>query len=153
TETNPRLALAAFYQARGRYAEAEQQVQQVISENPKQPEPRIALSKLYIAQGKKSEAEEYMKQVKRELPDDPNTYVMLGDYYFLVGDLDRAVAEYSSLYNDHPKELKVKKNYIQLLILKGRIDEANKLNEQILGSKTPDDEALTYRGEIQIQQG
>jgi tetratricopeptide (TPR) repeat protein len=111
------------------------------------------LSKLYIAQGKQAEAEQYMKQVKRDLPDDSNAYVMLGDYYFLIGDLDRAVAEYSSLYNDHPGDLKVKKNYIQLLILKGRTDEANKLNEQILGSKTQDDDALVYRGELQMHQG
>src|SRR4051794_17361137 len=132
------LALSAFYQSRGRYADAEQQVQQVIAENPKNAQPRVALSKLYIAEGKQAEAEQYMKQVKRDLPNDSNAYVMLGDYYFLIGDLDRAVAEYSSLYNDHPGDLKVKKNYIQLLILKGRTDEANKLNEQILGSKTQD---------------
>jgi tetratricopeptide (TPR) repeat protein len=153
TGANPRLALAAFYQARRRYAEAEQQVQQVIAENPKDPDPRIELSKLYIAQGKQAEAEQYMKQVKRDLPDDPAAYVLLGDYYFLIGDLDRAVSEYESLYNDHPKDLHVKKNYIQLLILKNRTDDANKLNEQILSSKAQDDEALVYRGEIQIHQG
>ena len=150
---NPRLALVAFYQQRGRYADAEQQVQQVIAQDPKNPDPRVALAKLYIAQGKRDEAEQYMKQVKRELPDEPSIYVLVGDYYYLIGDIDRALAEYSSLYNDHPKDLKVKKNYIRLLITKGRIDEANKLNEQILSPKAQDDEALELRGQIQIEQG
>jgi tetratricopeptide (TPR) repeat protein len=42
---------------------------------------------------------------------------------------------------------------VQLLILKNRADEANKLNEEILKAHPKDEEALTYRGEIQLAQG
>ena len=45
------------------------------------------------------------------------------------------------------------KNYVQLLILKNRVGEANKLNEEVLKSRPKDDDALTLRGEIQIAQG
>ena len=46
--------------------------------------------------------------------------------------LDQATTEYASLYQEHPKDLTVKKYYVQLLILKDRIDEAAKLNEEVL---------------------
>src|SRR5260370_2158851 len=78
---------------------------------------------------------------------------MLGDFYFAIGELDKAVSEYRSLHNDHPKDVQVSKNYVQLLRVKNRVDEANKLNEEVLKSKPKDDEALTYRGEIQLAQG
>ena len=41
-------------------------------------------------------------------------------------DFDKATAEFGSLHSDHPKDIRVKKNYIQLLILKNRFDEAGK---------------------------
>jgi tetratricopeptide (TPR) repeat protein len=125
----------------------------VIASDPADTDSRASLIKLYMAQGKRAEAEEFSKQVKRELPDNSAAYRMLGDLYFAVGDLDRAVSEYESLYSEHPKDLQVVKNYVQLLILKNRLDEASKLNEGVLKSKPKDDEALTFRGEIQIAQG
>jgi tetratricopeptide (TPR) repeat protein len=148
-----RVALAAFYQSRRRFPEAEQQMQQVIAENPKDPDLRLELARLYMSQGKRAEAENFLRQVKQDFPNDSAGYRMLGDYYFATGDLDKALAEYAALHNDHPKDLQVEKNYIQLLIAKDRIDEASKLNEGILKSKAKDPDALTYKGEIQLHRG
>jgi tetratricopeptide (TPR) repeat protein len=153
TGANPRLALAAFYQSRGRYPEAEQQVQQVIASDPKDIDSRASLAKLYMAQGKRAEAEQFCKQVKHDLPDESAAYRILGDFYFAIGDLDKAITEYASLYSDHPKDLQVVKNYVQLLVLKNRVEEAGKLNEEALRDKPKDDELLTLRGEIQLGQG
>jgi tetratricopeptide (TPR) repeat protein len=148
---DPRMALAAFYQSRGRYPEAEEQVQSVIAAEPKDVSARAALAKLYMAEGKKAETEKFLTEVKRDFPNDSTAYRMLGDYYFAEGDLDKAVAEYGSLHQAHPKDLRVSKNYVQLLILKDRLDEADQLNEAVLKSNVRDDEALTFRGEIQLQ--
>jgi len=153
TEVDPRMALAAFYQLRGRYPEAEQEVKSVISSDPKDLNALTSLAKLYIAQDKKKEAETVLSQVKRDFPDNSNGYRMLGDYYFGEGDIDRALAEYASLHNVHAKDLVASKNYVQLLLLKNRLDEADKLNEQLLSSKRKDDEALVFRGEIQLRRG
>ena len=57
---------------------------------------------------------------------------MLGDFYFANGDLDKATAEYASLYSDHPRDMQVKRNYIQLLILKNQLQEATKLNDELV---------------------
>ena len=150
---NPRLMLAAFYQSRSRYPEAEQQVQQMIAADPKDTKAREAMAKLYLAQGKKAETEAFLKQVKGDFPDDSEGYRMLGDYYFISGDIDKAVDEYGSLYHDHPKDLIVEKNYVQLLLLKNRVDEAEKINQAVLKSYPSDAEGLAYRAEIQMARG
>jgi tetratricopeptide (TPR) repeat protein len=106
-----------------------------------------------MAEGKRSEAESFLKQVKGEFPDNSAGYRMLGDFYFAIGDLDKAAAEYGSLYRDHPKDLLVDRNYIQLLLLKDRLDEAKNLDDQLLKTHPKDAEGLTFRGEIQLRQG
>jgi tetratricopeptide (TPR) repeat protein len=150
---NAQLALGGFYQTRGRLPEAEEQFKHAISIDPKSPDPRSALVRLYMLQGKKSEAESFLKQSKQDLSENPAGYRMLGDYYFASGDLDKAVAEYEAVYKDHPKGIQTKKNYIQLLILKNRLDEARKLDDEILKSNAADNEALIYKGQIKMRDG
>jgi tetratricopeptide (TPR) repeat protein len=152
TALNPHLALAAFYQSRSRYPEAEQQVQQVIASDLKDTDSRAALVKLYMAEGKRAEAESFLKEVKQQFPDTSAGYRMLGDFYFAVNDFDKATAEYESLYHDHPKDLLVQRNYIQLLLLKNRVDDAKKIDDALLKAHAKDPEGLTFRGEIQMRQ-
>src|SRR2546423_2949782 len=150
---NAQLALGSYYQSRSRIPEAEQQLRRAIDADPKSADPRAALARLYMAQGKKAETEDFLKQVKRDLPENSAGYRMLGDFYFAAGDLDKAIAEYGSLHQNHPRDLQVKKNYVQLLILKGRLDEARNLNDEVLKANANDTEALVYRGQIQVRDG
>jgi cellulose synthase operon protein C len=148
---NAQLALGGFYQTRNRFPEAEQQFKHAIDVDPKNPAPRAAYVRLLMQEGKKSEVEPFLLQTKKDLSDNREGYRMLGDFYFASGDLDKATAEYGSLYSDHPRDLQVKKNYIQLLILKNRLDEAAKLNNQILKANPKDVDALVYKGQVQIR--
>jgi len=149
---NAQLALGGFYQSRNRLPEAEQQFRHAIDLDPKNPGPRIALVRLLMQEGKASEVEPFLRQTKHDLPDNSEGYRMLGDFYFATGDLDKAAAEYGSLYSDHPNDPLVRKNYIQILILKNRLDEAAKLNNAILKSSPRDTDGLIYKGEIQMHQ-
>ncbi len=149
---NAQLALGAFYQTRNRMPEAEQQFRHAIDVDPKDPAPRAAFVRLLMTEGKKSEAESFLRQTKTDLSDNSEGYRMLGDFYLATGDVDKATAEYASLFTDHPKDIEVKRNYIQLLILKNRLNEASKLNDEILKSNPHDTDALIYRGEIQLHQ-
>ncbi len=150
--TQAQLALASFYQSGGQFAESERQLKLAIAASPKSPELRAALVKLYAGQGKKAEAEQITQEAKRDLADISAGYRMPGDYYFATGDIDRATTEYASLYHDHPQDMQVTKNYIQLLILKNRLDDAGKLNDEILKVNANDPEALVYRGQILLRQ-
>jgi tetratricopeptide (TPR) repeat protein len=152
--TNAQLALGSFYQYRGRLAEADQQFRHAIEVDPKNPEPRKALVRLLVLEGKNGDAEEFARKTRQELSDDPNAYSMLGDYYFtLAGDVEKATNEYESLYKDHPKDPQVRKNYIQLLILRNRLDDATKLDDAILKNNPQDAEALVFRGQIKLREG
>lgn len=150
---NARLALAAYYQSRRRFAEAEQQLRNVMESDRQDPDPRIALARLYMAEGKKNEAEEFLKKSQKDFANDSIGYRMLGDFYFAVGDFDKATAEYSVLNHDHPKDLQVKNNYVQLLIIKEAWGDARKLNDAVLEAKPNDIDALIERGQIQIGEG
>ena len=152
-KTRTRLALAEYYGFRHSFDNAEQQIRAAIAANPQDTDAPAALVRLYMAQGKKNDAESYLRQVRHDFPHNSVGYRMLGDFYFAIGDLDHALAEYSSLYQEHSGDILVKKNYVQLLILKNRIDEATKLDDEILKSSPNDGVALTSRGQILIQNG
>lgn len=151
--TEAHVLLGTFYQSRNRFAEAEQQFRNAMDIDPKSPGPRAAIARLYLVEGKKAEAEEFLKQAKRDFPDNSAGYRMLGDFYSATGDLGKATAEYAALYHEHPKDLQVKKNYIQVLILNKRYDEARKPDDEILKADPHDNDALLYRGQLEIQAG
>ena len=150
---NAQLALGAFYQSRNQLPEAEQQFRHAIEVDPKNPAPREALVRLLMQEGKRNDAESFLRQTKKDLSDNPEGYRMLGDFYYqILGDYDKALDEFASLYSDHPKDSKVKKNYIQLLILKNRLDDASKLDDEILKANPHDVEAQVFKGEVQLRQ-
>ena len=149
---NAQLALGGFYQSRNRIPEAEQQFKHAIELAPKDPSPREALVRLYMSEGKKTEAEALLKQAKNDLSNNSEGYRMLGDFYFANGDLDKATAEYASLYSDHPRDIQVKRNYVQLLILKNQLPEATKLNNELLKTNPHDVDALIYRAQVDLRQ-
>jgi cellulose synthase operon protein C len=147
------LALGAFYQSRNRWPEAEQQLKHAISVDPRDPAPRAAYVRMLMSENKKADAEAFLQQAKNDFPDNSEGYRMLGDFYFANGDLDHAIAEYGSLHHDHPKDIQVKKNYVQLLLLKNRLDEATRLNDEILNANPHEADALVFRGEMQLRRG
>lgn len=148
--TNAQLFLGVFYQTHNHLAEAEQQFRRVIAIDPANTGARAALEFVLMQQGKKDETEAFLKQTKKDLPNNPATYGLLAEFYANTGDLDKALDEYSSLYHEHPKDMQVKKNYIRMLIVKKRVDEAGKLNNEILKGHPNDVDALIYKGQIQL---
>jgi len=151
--TNALVALGNFYQTRGRFPEAEQLFHQAIQNSPDDPAPRLSLAGLYMAENKLGQAEEFLRQSKKDFPNNSVGYRLLGDYYYSNNQLDKATTEYAALYQDHPRDLIVKKNYIQLLILKDRLDEARKLNDELLKAKSDDPDVKIYKAEIDIRSG
>jgi tetratricopeptide (TPR) repeat protein len=145
--------LGGFYQSRGRLNEAEQAFDKAMAVGPASPEPRAALVRLYLAEGQRGKAEDVAKQAAHDFPNDPVGYRMLGDLYFMASDLDKALSEYATLGREHPSDLHLKKDYIELLLQKGRFEEAGKLDAEILKSNPNDNDALVYRGQMQISNG
>src|ERR1700722_11959781 len=141
--------LLAIFQLRSNLPEqAEDNFKKATEVDPKAMNAQLALGGFYQSRNRLPEA--FLQQTKKALSDNPEAYRMLGDFY-ATSDIDKATAEYASLYHDHPKDQQVKKNYIQLLLLKNRFDEATKLDDEILKGNAKDIEALVYKGELQLR--
>jgi len=150
---DPHLMLANYYQVRNRLPEAEQQLRDASQVDSKDPEPRTNLVRLYLAEGKKAAALDVARKAKQDFLDNSAGYRILGNFYFITGDVDHALVEYSALNLEHPQDLQVKKDYIQLLLQKGRLAEAEKLDGEILKARPDDSAALIYGSQIQISSG
>lgn len=149
----PAMALGYFYGQQGRWDEAEQEFRHAMELDPKSVQPRGALARVLLVRGEKAKAEQTLKEAKQALGDNPDAYRMLADFYVLTGQLDKALAEYASLYEQHPGDLRAKKNYVQLLIDTHRLDQATKLNDEILKANPKDVDGMILRGQVLRAQG
>ncbi len=147
------VALGNYLQTRGRFPEAEQVFRRAIQNAPNDPAPRLSMEGLFLAENKLTEAEDFLRQSKKDFADNSVGYCMLGNFYIQTNQIDKALAEYASLYRDHGKDPIVRRNYIQLLIMKDKLEDAQQLNDEILKSEPSDLEAQIYKGQIQIHQG
>src|SRR6266849_2108697 len=147
------IALGNLYQSQKRWDDAEKAFRRAIAIAPKNPTPRAALAAMYVVNGRGASAEKVLQEAKAELRDNPAASRMLGDYYLSLGDSAKALAEFASISKDHPEDLKIRKSYIQLLILTHQIDEASKLTAEILKKFPQDAEALILNGQILLQNG
>jgi tetratricopeptide (TPR) repeat protein len=148
----PRLALASYYQIRGRLPEAERQIQSAMDAEPKDPEPPAAMVRVYMVQGQSAEAEQLLKDVRRQFADNAAGYRLLGDFYYANRDYANALTEYAAICREHPEDVRAKKNYIQLLIIKNDVTKAAKLNNEVLKDSPGDVEGLIYRAQIELHE-
>lgn len=151
--TDAVLNLARFYELQHRTGEAEAQFQKAVQIAPESADNRHELAKFYFRQARMTDAEKIASQAKNDLPKDPQAYGMLGDFYRDSGQIDKATAEYAAVFAAHKDDLRARKNYIQLLILRNRADEAEELNQEILKKNSKDTEALTYKAQILLRRG
>lgn len=147
------MALGSLYQSQKRWDDAEKAFRRAMAIAPKNPAPRAALAAMYLAQGQGASAERVLLEAKADLRDNPAAFRMLGDYYLSLGDSAKALTEFASILKDHPKDLNIRKSYIQVLILTHQIDEAAKLTGEILKKSPQDVEGLILKGQILLQNG
>jgi tetratricopeptide (TPR) repeat protein len=148
-----RVLLGSFYQSRNRLDEAERQFREAMTVSPQNMAPREALVKLLVAEGKTAAAEETLLSARRDMPNDPQGLLDLSNFYFLTGDVNKALAEYNTLYQQRPNDLSIKKKYIQLLVLTKRYSDAHRLDDEILRAAPKDSDALLFRSQMQITEG
>ena len=150
---SPLIALGGYYLQFKRFAEAQQQFLRAKNLEPTNPEIWSDLARVELAQGNMAQAENIMQQAKLALAADSRGYRLLGDFYVATNQRHKALQEYASLYRDYPDDLVVQKNYIQVLIITGELEEATKLDENLLKKQHDDPDGLLYKGQILNGQG
>jgi tetratricopeptide (TPR) repeat protein len=141
-------SLAVLYQKAGRYSNAEDLLKQGIQLEPRNFKARQKLAEFYLSQNRKADAQQVIYQAKNDLSDQPNMYRVLGDYYVETGELDKAATEFAALSKQHPKDLNVREDFVEILLRQNKVDEANQLNDVILGANPKDSGAQMLRGRI-----
>ncbi len=147
------LAFGNFYRQQNRPGEAEAEYRQAAQLEPENPQPVIALSRLLLAEGKRDQAEQTIKDAKPRLSKNPSGYRLLAEFYSGLGDLTHAAEEYASLVQEHPDDLRLKNEYVQVLLALNRLDEGTTLNDAILTGAPKDTEALIAEGQILVRRG
>ena len=117
------------------------------------PQPRLMRVALLLQTGRFAEAEALARDTQKAMPDISEAQSALGDVYLAVNDLGRALSEYERLFQAHPDDIRTRKNYTQLLILLGRIDQARKINDPMVRLIGSDPEVVLQRGEILMREG
>jgi tetratricopeptide (TPR) repeat protein len=146
--TDALMQFGNFYAQQHRYPEAEHQFQTALQLDPKTPAAYRDLAAVYDISGNRPQALQTVRQAKQLMPDNPDAYWLLADFYSSIGDTPNALAEYASLDKDHPKDLRVMDNYVQLLLLSNQIKEADRVNQEVRRQYPRDVLGLVLEGEV-----
>lgn len=146
-------ALAKFYESQQKWPEAEKLLNRATMVAPKDVSARVELARLYQATNRNGEAEKLLSDSKNALSDDPNGYRLLADYYMGTGQMDKAIAEFATLHDKHPKDLALAKSYARLLAATDHYEVAQRIDEDILKINPRDGDAIILKGQILTRQG
>jgi len=147
------MALGDLYLVQQKFDASEATFRQAIAADKTNSQPRARLLNQYVVLHKWDKAKEVAQQAKADNPKDPLSYRMMGDFLLWTGDLNGALAEYGKAVKEHPYDYLMARAYVQLLIFGDRIDEADKLNKQVMKLFGSDPMSLIARGQILLRQG
>jgi protein O-GlcNAc transferase len=135
-----------------RLAEAEAAMRSASDADSGATLPRILLAKIYMEDGKLAEAERLCVELKNRAPDDPDAYGALASFYEASGQKEKAATELQALMAAKPNDYQVKAHLTEALLDLNRVEEAVRLNQELLGVSPGDPRALLSRGRILIGQ-
>jgi Flp pilus assembly protein TadD len=113
---NPRVLLAALYARNGRLPEAEKTGWDAVAADPASIAARENVAQIILKRGDSVRAEQVLRQASKDFAGNPRGAAVLANYYFKSGQLNKAIAEYSSLIVRFPKNPNVQKAYVRVLI-------------------------------------
>src|SRR5215831_19500939 len=99
-----RVVLGNFYESRNRLDDAEHEFREAVTFSQQSMEPREALAKLLVSEGKIAAEEEILLEARHDLPNNLESLLDLSNFYFVTGDVNKAVAQYDSLFHQRPND-------------------------------------------------
>ncbi len=129
--------LANYYQVRSRFSEAEQQLRGGIQADPKNPGTRSRACTLVSRARQEGRSRRFSKTGQAEFSrqlDWLSHCSVISIWPPMTWTKPRP--NIGRLYHQHPKDLQVKKNYTELLILTNQLQQARELDEEILKAES-----------------
>lgn len=155
TEANPKsldafVNLGRFYLVQHRLVEAEREMRRASEVDPRATLPRKLLTEIYMDSGRMADAERVCRDLKSVAPDDPDGFGALASLYEATGQKAKAAEELQGLVVSRPKDIAIKVRLTDTLIDLNRLDDAYRLNQELLNARPGHPGGLTAKGRILI---
>ncbi len=144
--------LANLLRITGRGKEAEPLLQQALVKNPGSLDLHLTLADFYYQQGRLDEIDQLFAKMKARAGDFPNLQLGLGDFWMWHNEVARAAKEFEAVLAEAPNPLAQEK-LISAYITLGRLEEAERLNQQILARNPKDEAGRSFRGALRHLRG
>jgi pentatricopeptide repeat protein len=145
--TEAYVNLADLYRLTGRAPEVEPLLRQALETLPPSLELYLNLADFYFQQGRIKDAEELFDKMKSHAADFPGLGVQLGDFWTWHNDPGHAAEEYKAALVERANPV-VQKKLINADVTLGRLDEGERLNQQLLAENPKDLEGHAFRAAL-----
>ncbi len=145
--------LAGLFQQQQNIAAAESEYRKAIELEPKSVSARVAFARFYLSRGDRSTAEHIILDGKQALGDDPAGFGLL---LITISEWEKRIRHLANMHPSsqrYPKDIEAKKSYIELLLEANQIDQAKRLNGEILKLNSKDPVANTLAADIDLRTG
>lgn len=146
------LALSQFYLSQGQFGPAETEIQLAIHADATAVAPKLVLASIYARTKRNPEAEDLYTKLKADNPQDARAYLGLGQFLLSTGQRERAIREFEGVLAKHP-DLLIQQSLVDLYIEGGRLQDADKLNQDVLKASGNNTLALIAAGRILLAKG
>lgn len=157
-ETDPGLLkanidLANLYRLQGKLPDALEALQAGVQHNPEGFQLYLNWASLLSDAGKTTEAEGVLDRLRTTMPKSSNAAIAIGDYYLSRNETDKAVAEYRRGLEESAGNLEIEKRLQDLYLTSNQIEQAAKLDSQLM-SQAPQDPIIgVLHGRTLLAQG
>lgn len=151
-----RVALAAFYARLNQVDKAEKTLRDAILEDPKDGDRYLLLADLLASRKGRSEAE---SELLTAIKNNPKIYKIrfgLAKLYEQAGELEKAATMFRDVIEadgKSPDGLRARDSLALLLLKQGRMDEPEKLIDEVLKENPQDNDALVMQGKLALIKG
>ncbi len=146
--------LARYYLSLKRPDDAEAVLKQKIANNPSVGPYLIELARFYGLTGRNDQMQGALNRLTSNTKSYPDAWMLAGDFWASAGQFDNALKAYSTGESVDPQHKALyQKRRAQLLLARGRTQEASQLIAEILKASPEDPEALSLRASINLRSG
>jgi tetratricopeptide (TPR) repeat protein len=145
--------LSRFYQYKQDLPQAEQVLQQGIKNNPDAPANYLRLAGLLLQQNRPQDAETVLQNLRSQLPKNTDVAGAMAEFYLAARNPDAAIKEYQRGLSIDPKNDRLQIALAEAYLMSGHIEEATKLDDQILKGKPNDVPGRMIQGRLQAIKG
>ena len=145
--------LSRFYQYKQDLPKAEQVLQEGIKNNPDAPANYLRLAALLLQEKRVADAETVVQNLRNQLPKNADVAGAIAEFYLAARNPDAAIKEYQRGLTIDPKNQHLQVSLAETYMMTGHIEEATKLDDQILKGKANDVPGRMIQGRLQAVKG